>query len=189
MSKTYDIVVLGCTGFTGTLVCKYLNKEYSGIKPLRWAIAGRDKKKMEAKLKALRLELSLPATVDALEIDFNDGESIDSVISKSKVLLSTAGPFAKIGSPIVASCVRCGTHYCDITGEGPWVKKMISQHHEAALAKKLKIVNCCGFDCIPSDLGTQMMVEHLFSKGGDVDQGLMGSLSVLMKSGIFSTNG
>jgi short subunit dehydrogenase-like uncharacterized protein len=69
------------------------------------------------------------------------------------------------GTPIIDSCVRSSTNYCDITGEVQWVRAMIDKHHQAAVDKKIKIVNCCGFDCVPSDLGNQMMVEHILSMG------------------------
>lgn len=82
---------------------------------------------------------------------------MDSITSQTRVVISTAGPFALIGTPVVEAAVRGGAHYVDITGETPWVKEMIAAHHEAAAAKGLRIVPCCGFDSIPFDLGALLV--------------------------------
>ena len=58
-----------------------------------------------------------------------------------------------LGTPVVDACVRSETNYCDITGESQWVRSVIDGYHDQAASKKLKVVNCCGFDCIPADMG------------------------------------
>lgn len=85
--------------------------------------------------------------------------------SQTKVVLSTAGPYAKIGTPVVEACVAGGAHYCDLTGEAPWVREVADKFANEAREKKLKIVNCCGFDCIPCDLGVQLVAEELQRQG------------------------
>lgn len=70
----------------------------------------------------------------------------------------------KYGTPLVEACIRQGTHYVDITGEFPWIKKMIDQFDEEAKAKKVMIVPTCGFDSVPSDLGVYMLSEYMHSK-------------------------
>lgn len=85
---------------------------------------------------------------------------MDRMVSQTRVLLSTVGPYVLYGTPLVEACVRHGTHYCDITGEVQWVADMISKHHDAAAAKGVKIVNFCGFDSVPSDIGTLVVAEH-----------------------------
>eukprot|EP01034_Spumella_vulgaris_P022746 gene22746-28904_t len=117
--------------------------------------------------------------------------------SQGTVLLSTAGPYAKIGTPVVDACVESNTHYCDLTGEAPWIRSVIDDHEIEAQARKLKIVNCCGFDCIPSDLGAQMIVEEIQKRGAvahevrftahDVDGGASGGTIYSMMN-MFATN-
>ena len=75
------------------------------------------------------------------------------MVKKTKVICTTVGPYAIYGSSLVASCVENRTHYCDLAGEVQWIRKMIDKHHEEANNNNTKIVNSCGFDSIPSDLG------------------------------------
>lgn len=119
--RTYDIVIWGCTGFTGRLACEYVEKNYPNLK---WAIAGRKK----ATLDEIVTSLKLKESVGVIVADIADSASILSMVSSTTVLLSTAGPFAKIGTPVVQACVEAGTHYCDITGEILWVREMIDRY-------------------------------------------------------------
>jgi len=102
--------------------------------------------------------------VELLVADSNNQNSIDLLVQKTNVILSTVGPFALYGTPIVDACVRFKTHYCDITGESPWVRNIIDQYHEEAQAKQVKIIPFSGFDSIPSDLGALLLVDHITNK-------------------------
>ncbi len=75
------------------------------------------------------------------------------MVKKTKVICTTVGPYAKYGSKLVKACVDHGTHYCDLAGEVQWIRKMIDNHHADAISNNVKIVNCCGLDSIPSDMG------------------------------------
>ena len=127
MSKKYDITLWGATGFTGQLAARYLAKEYGSLKV---CLAGRSM----SKLREIQENFNLNK-FDLAVADINDSESLDILTSASKVLMSTAGPFAKIGAPIVDSCMRSSTHYVDITGEPQYVRSLIDRHHEEASIK------------------------------------------------------
>ena len=145
MNKDIDIVIYGATGFTGQLCVKYLKSVDDGI---TWAIAGRNKAKLDEVAKNNELE------VEIIVADCEDEEALGLLTKRSKVVLSTAGPFHRYGSKLVASCVENSSHYVDITGENFWVKGLIEKHHEEAASKGIRIIPSCGFDSIPSDLGT-----------------------------------
>jgi len=145
--KPFDLVLFGATGFTGRLVAEYLAQKKV---PLKWAIAGRDRKKLEA----------LGAGVPILIADAGDLASLDAVATQTRVICSTVGPYARYGSPLVEACAKNGVDYCDLTGETHWIRKMIDAHHDQAQKSGARIVHCCGFDSIPSDLGTFMLQEH-----------------------------
>jgi short subunit dehydrogenase-like uncharacterized protein len=125
MGRPYEIVVWGSTGFTGKLTCEYLAKTYPDLK---WAIAGRNK----IALQAVKSTLNLPEAVDILVGSVDDPASLLAITSKTKVLLTTAGPYAKIGMPMVEACVKGGAHYCDLTGEAPFIRDVIDRFSDEA---------------------------------------------------------
>ena len=142
--KNLDIVIYGATGFTGSLCVKYLKENYPNTKI---AIGGRNKKKLQQVAEKNQLDCEI------LVADGNDSDALDKITKRARVVLSTAGPFHRYGSKMVASCVKNSSHYVDITGENFWVREMITKHHEEANKKGLRIVPACGYDSIPSDLG------------------------------------
>ena len=152
MDKDIDIIIYGATGFTGQLCVKYFQSLETTAK---WAIAGRNQEKLR---KVAEENL---AEVEILIADSDDEVALDNLTLRAKVILSTAGPFHRYGSKLVASCVKNNTHYVDITGENFWVKGLIENHHEEAARKGIRIIPSCGFDSIPSDLGTFFAAKSL----------------------------
>ena len=124
MARRYDVVVWGSTGFTGRLTCEYLSKTYPDLK---WAIAGRNPQVLEEIKKSLKLN-----NIDILVGNIDNQESLRAITSQTKVLLTTAGPYAKIGMPMVEACVEGGAHYCDLTGEAPFIRAAIDKFHDKA---------------------------------------------------------
>ena len=160
MDRKYEIIVYGATGFTGQICCKYLRDNY---KDLVWAMAGRN----EEKLAQVKSDFNLEC--DVVVADGGDLESLRSLASKTKVVLSTAGPFARYGSLLVQACVENGTHYTDITGENHWVKGLIDKHHEEAASKGTRIIPSCGYDSIPSDIGAYFTISQFDKPVSRVD--------------------
>ena len=160
--RTYDIVVFGASGFTGRLVAEYL-AEKAGESDLRVALAGRSRDKLER----IKKDLGEVAKHWPIEVaDSFDGDALDALAKKSVVIATTVGPFAKYGERLVAACVANGTHYADITGEVQFIRRMIDKHHDAAKESGARIVHCCGFDSIPSDLGTLMIQNAMKDRHG-----------------------
>lgn len=157
--RPYAVVVLGATGFTGRLVAGYLARTVGAAVP--WAIAGRSR----AKLDALKRDLAAidPAceSVGVAPADVDDAASLDALAASTRVLLTTVGPYARYGMPVVDACVARGTDYVDITGEAPFVREVLDRHHAAAADKGLRVVSCCGFESVPHDLGTLYTVLRL----------------------------
>ena len=160
-NKQYDVVVWGATGFTGRLVAEYLKNTYGIGKSVKWAIAGRNMTKLKSIHDALDLE-----GVDIIVADSSQRGSLDAMTSVARVVCTTVGPYALYGSELVASCVANGSHYCDLAGEVQWIRRMIDAHHEEASAKDVKIVHCCGFDSIPSDMGVYYLQKMAKAKTG-----------------------
>ena len=167
-SKTdFDVIVWGATGFTGRLVAEYLARTQDTHRA-RWALAGRDRAKLEqvrASLGAAQAELPLVLA------NAKDAASLDALVARTRVIISTVGPYALHGSELVAACARNGTDYCDLTGEVQWMRRMIDAHDAQARESGARIVHTCGFDSIPSDLGTLMLQEYMRERhGGHLDQ-------------------
>lgn len=157
-SQRLDVALFGATGFTGRLTARALAERAGPA--LRWAIAGRDR----AKLERVRDEIVRQGgqTPEALlEARVEDPASLERLAASARVVATTVGPYAEYGEPVVAACVRGGAHYADITGEPAFVTRCLERYHAAARKRGLRIVNCCGFDCIPADLGAWLAVRHL----------------------------
>lgn len=157
--RKYDIVLFGATGFTGGLTAEYLAKHAPAT--LRWALAGRNADKL--KIVRARLGDINPACkdIELLPADVGDADSIKAVAESTKVVITTVGPYIKYGEPLVAACAVAGTDYVDLTGEPEFVDSMWLKYHDQARASGARIVNCCGFDSIPHDLGAYFTVKHL----------------------------
>jgi len=164
MSRPYSIVVWGATGFTGRLVCEHIAKDYKGS-GLRWAMAGRNQKKMEELRESLK-QYDPEITNVPIEIaDAQDFEAIQKITQKTDVVIATAGPFTLYGSKMVEACVKGKAHYVDITGEVGWMRDMIDSYHGAAKEAGVKIVHTCGYDSQPADLGTYFVVSEMRKRG------------------------
>ena len=160
-----DLIVFGATGFTGKLVVEYLIKNYgSDNQKFTWAIAGRDREKLE-ELKHSFVGID-PQSVNikAYVADSFYSKSLDVLTSSCRAIISTVGPYLKYGLPLVESCVKNRTNYCDLTGEVPFIRESIDLFHERALDNKIKIIHSCGFDSIPSDLGVLLLQKDSLEK-------------------------
>ena len=157
LNREFDVIVWGATGFTGRLVAEYLVETYGIGKDLKWAIAGRN----AGKLASLAAEIAPSQELPQLLADVSDPDSVRLLAQKTRVMCTTVGPYALYGSVMVEACVKYGTHCCDLTGETPWMRKMIDQHQIAAEESGAKIVHNCGFDSIPSDMGVFFLQQRM----------------------------
>ncbi|MCS5586979.1 MAG: saccharopine dehydrogenase NADP-binding domain-containing protein [Porticoccaceae bacterium] len=155
-TKTFDILLFGATSFVGQIVTKCLFDEIGLSQDIKWAIAGRS----ETKLRALKATLGDAAKdLPVIVADSSDSDSLNAMCRQSRVILSTIGPYALYGEPLIKACVENGNDYCDLTGEAYWIKRMMDRYESAAKASGARIVNCCGFDSIPSDLGVHFLQQ------------------------------
>ena len=155
-------MVWGATSFVGRLVAEYLYARHGVGKTLRWAIGGRNRDQLE------RLRHHLGADAANLPIvigDAQDADAMQRLAASTRVVCTTVGPYSRFGSALVAACARLGTDYCDLCGEVPWLRQMLDEHESAARASGARIVHCCGFDSIPSDLGVYFLQQTVRERG------------------------
>ncbi len=157
--REHDLALFGATGFTGGLTADYLAA--SAPADMRWALVGRNRGKLEAaaaRLAAANPEAPVP---DLLVADAADPKALLEVAGSTRVVITTVGPYALYGAPLVAACAAAGTDYVDLTGEPEFVDRMWLDHHATAERTGARIVHCCGFDSIPHDLGAYFTVKQL----------------------------
>jgi short subunit dehydrogenase-like uncharacterized protein len=157
--RKYDVVLCGATGFTGGLTAHYLAQ--NGPAGLRWALVGRNRAKLDSVAASLAGIDSEVGTPDLLEADAADRSALAEVAAATKVAITTVGPYALYGEPLVGACASAGTDYVDLTGEPEFVDRMWALHDAEARRTGARIVHCCGFDSIPHDLGAYFTVQHL----------------------------
>jgi short subunit dehydrogenase-like uncharacterized protein len=161
--RELDIIIYGATGYTGKLVAEYMNQRYGAGGEVSWAVAGRSAEK----LAGVQADLGLPADVPLIQAEASDPSSLEHMVNRAKVILTTVGPYQLYGSELVAACAGAGTDYVDLCGEPTWMKQMIDQHVQTAAASGARIVFSCGFDSIPFDLGVfhlQQLAQERFGK-------------------------
>ena len=172
--REFDVVVFGASGYTGKLVAEYIQSEYGENGSVKWAIAGRNREKLEG----IREELGC-ADLSILEVDSNDQDSLNAMTSSTKCVLTTVGPYQLYGSNLVQSCAKNGTDYVDLTGEPGWMYEMINAHKETAQASGARIVFSCGFDSIPFDLGVYFVQQAAKDKFGKPAQHVRGRVKAM----------
>ena len=156
----YDFVIYGATGFTGKLVVEYAIKQYNNNNEVSWAIAGRNNEKLEH----VQEKYNLPSNIGKIVVDSNDQDSIDEMVSQTKCVLTTVGPYQLYGEKIIKTCISTGTDYVDLCGEPGFMHKIISECSEEAKETGARVVFSCGFDSIPFDLGVLFVQEEVMSK-------------------------
>ena len=157
-TSPYQVIVFGATSFVGQILCRYLIEQFGDPRTgtLKWAAAGRS----QAKLHTLRDELGPQAAGLALIVaDAADEASLKALCAQTQVVISTVGPYALFGEPLVKVCAETGVDYCDLTGEVQWISRMLARYEGAAQQSGARIVHCCGFDSMPSDLGV-LFLQH-----------------------------
>lgn len=156
--SNYDLVVFGATSFVGQILTRYLAEYLSTQQEqLRWAIAGRSQHKLQEVKNGLgALGESLPILI----ADASNQADLNALCAQTRVVVSTVGPYALYGEPLIQACVNNGTDYCDLTGETQWIKKMIEKYESQAQQSGARIVHCCGFDSVPSDMGVYYLQQQ-----------------------------
>jgi short subunit dehydrogenase-like uncharacterized protein len=180
-NREFDIIVYGATGYTGRLVAEYLDQHYGNREDgPSWAMAGRSLDKLES----VRDEIGAPDTTPLVVADANDPASLEAMCNRTRVVLTTVGPYQLYGDALVEACVKTGTDYADLCGEPGWMREMIDEHHEAAKASGARICFSSGFDSIPFDLGVMMTQKEVEKRTGKPSPRIRGRVRAMQ--GTFS---
>lgn len=160
--KTFDVVLLGATGFTGRQAVRAMLHQRPDA---RWAVAGRNAGKLEALLAEL-----VPAGARAPQVivaDTTDAASLHDMAQRTRVLFNLAGPYHATGDAVVAACIEGGAHYLDLTGETFWMQRLVREQHAAAADAGVKIMPCSGYEALPFDLANLWAAHELRERSGE----------------------
>lgn len=161
-SRDFDVVVYGATGFAGRLVAESMARLDPSV---RWAMAGRNRGKLEKVRDEIAAEVPAIAKIPLLEADADDAASVQALAAKTRVVATTVGPYGLYGKNLLAACAKQGTDYCDLTGETPFIRWAIDEYQAVAKESGARIVPTCGFDSIPSDMGVFFLAEKARERG------------------------
>jgi short subunit dehydrogenase-like uncharacterized protein len=162
-TPAYDLVAFGATSFVGKILCRYLLDEFGAQGEIKWAAAARSM----AKLEQLRSSLGAKAgTLPLVVADAAAEASLRRLCASTRVVVSTVGPYALYGEPLVKACAESGSDYCDLSGEVQWIGRMIQRYEATARTSGARIVPCCGFDSIPSDMGVHFLQRQAMARFG-----------------------
>lgn len=159
--RELDVVVYGATGFTGRLIAEYLSEQYAG-QDLKWAMAGRS----QDKLVQVRDLIGASADTPLIVADSSDAASITALAARTKVIITTVGPYQLYGNSMLEACAKAGTDYVDLCGEPAWMHDTVRTYDAQAKTSGARIVHSCGFDSIPFDLGVYFLQEHAIKTTG-----------------------
>lgn len=163
-TRQNDLIVFGATSFVGKILCRYLLEEFGSRGDLKWAMAGRS----EERLVELRGSLGMKAAkLPLLVADAADEDALGRLCGQGRAVISTVGPYALYGEPLVKVCADSGTDYCDLTGEVQWIRRMLDRYEGKARTSGARIVHCCGFDSVPSDLGVHFLQQRARERFGE----------------------
>lgn len=161
--RDLDLVLYGATGFVGRLVAAHLAT--AAPPGLRVALAGRSRQR----LALLQAELGPPAAAwPLIEADAQDSGALGELARSSRVVASAAGPYLRLGLPLLEACVAAGTDYTDLTGELPFLITSVRRHHDDAASAGARIVHSCGFDSLPSDIAVLVCAERAAADGTEL---------------------
>jgi short subunit dehydrogenase-like uncharacterized protein len=142
--RDLDVVLFGATGFTGGLTADYLARH--APQGCRWALAGRNPTRLAAVRDRLAAVDPGLADLPLLHADVTDAASLADVAARTRLVITTVGPYLEHGEPLVAACAEAGTDYVDLTGEPEFMDRMYLAHHERAVRSGARIVHACGFE-------------------------------------------
>eukprot|EP00434_Breviolum_minutum_P015879 symbB.v1.2.013993.t1/scaffold1009.1/size144543/1 len=172
----FDVILFGATGFTGSLMLKYLAQK-TGVK---YALCGRNKSKLEQAI----AEMSSKPEILVLDVVNASLNEVKEVVKKTKCVCTSIGPFVECGEPLVQACAELGVDYADTSGESTFMRQMIEKYDAIARQSGARIAIHCGQDCVPWDL----MVWKLWKLNADlVGVKILGEMKGVPSGGTLNT--
>ena len=159
--RDIDVVIFGATSVTGRQVARYLSKRTASTGS-SWAAAARNPEKLDRTLADVGVEGATTIAADVTE-----PASLRTMASRTKVVLNLVGPYTSYGRPVIDACIEGGAHYIDLSGEMPFVARTTRDVHILAEEAGVKVVQVCGFESLPPDLGVALAAKAAQDRHGE----------------------
>ncbi|KUL83057.1 hypothetical protein ZTR_09906 [Talaromyces verruculosus] len=161
MSREFDLVLLGPTGYTGQYTAENIYKSFPTT--IKWAVAGRSHSKIENLVQKWR-DLGYNRPDPEILIVQMNLDDLHALSKRTRLIINCVGPYHLYSTPVVEACAENGTHYVDVTGETPWVRTVLHKYLETAKKNGAIIIPSCGFESVPPDIVAWYAVNHLRTK-------------------------
>ncbi|KAJ5074343.1 saccharopine dehydrogenase-like oxidoreductase [Anaeramoeba ignava] len=182
--KSFDIIIYGATGYTGTIISEHFAKKIPQSK-YKWTISGRDEKKLNKvmeKLKKIEPKLSIKPII----ADIKKEETVERMTNATKLIINCVGPFQMYGETVIKACIKTKTNYVDINGEPLFINKIISHYQKQIQEQGILVVLSCGFDSVPADIGV-FLTKQSFGKGKVMKIEGIFNFTISMSNGTYGT--
>src|SRR5215211_8915706 len=103
--------------------------------------------------------------------DAAEPASLRGLVERGDVLVSTVGPFARLGEPVVRAAIDAGAHYVDSTGESAFIRAVFERHGPAAAANRCGLLTAFGFDWVPGNLAGALALCEAGERATRVEAG------------------
>lgn len=143
------IGLLGATGYTGRLVAAEL---------VRAGLPHRIGARSPDRLATLTAALPCPPGLrEEVIVDVTDRRRLAAFCAGLDALITTVGPFARLGRYALAAAVHAGVPYVDSTGEPEFLAEVYRDYSAAPVP----VLPAAGFDYLPGDLAAAIAAADL----------------------------
>jgi short subunit dehydrogenase-like uncharacterized protein len=149
------VILFGATGYTGRLTAEAMTR--AGLAPV---LAGRSPEALVDLVGDLAGLGPIDRAPTWQVADVSEPETVrELVTSADDVLVSTVGPFARLGAPAVRAAVDAGCAYVDSTGEAHFIREVFEQLDPQAKESGARLLTAFGYDYVPGNLAGALAIR------------------------------
>ncbi|KAI1631865.1 Saccharopine dehydrogenase-domain-containing protein [Biscogniauxia mediterranea] len=158
-SREYGILLLGATGYTGTLTANHIARYLP--RDLKWALGGRSKARLDNLATNLKIQFPERVPPDVVEIvSFDNRGALASAVRRAQVCISIIS-YTAVGEAVIQACVQNGTDYVDAAAIPPLLHTWVKKYHQSASDAGVVLVHACGASVAPMDILVQAAVRKI----------------------------
>lgn len=161
------ILLFGATGYTGRITASILVR--SGAAPV---LVGRSETALRELVRKLSPDAPAGRKPTYAIADATSPETLRSLLrSPDDVLISTVGPFQRLGRAAVEAVIDAGAAYVDSTGEPSFIREVFERHGRRAERTGARLLPAMGYDFAPGNLASSLLISRCDPPPERVDVG------------------